>query len=246
MGAVNVSLAAFPRLGFVEAMELAQAGVSEPLLGALGTEHVQCCPQNRGILTEELAGQMKDAFPATRFRLHANVRVLVRRQVVDLDRFDATDPYWQALARVSRVFDAPAYTAHAGLRTHATLDQVLDNTRRASDLMGCVVGVEGHYPTPRGIYLLDSWSDYRTMLESGVPYALDLSHLNIVATQSGSTEMGLVQELLSSENCIECHLSANNGSRDAHLSLSEPPWWWPLLAHTNDQCVTFSEGAQGH
>lgn len=246
MARVNVSLAAFPRLGFVQAMELAQSGVCEPLLGSLAIDHVQLAPQNSGVLTEELAGQMKVAFPETQFRLHANVRVMPKRQVVDLDRFDTHDPYWQSLARVSRVLDAPAYTAHAGLRTHATVERVLDNTRRASDLMGCVVGVEGHYPTPRGIYLFDSWSDYRTLLESGVPYALDLSHLNIVATQSGTTEVGLVQELLSSENCIECHLSGNNGTRDAHHTLSEPPWWWPLLKHTNDRCVTFSEGAQRH
>lgn len=246
MHGINLSLAAFPGMGFVEAMLRAREGVSEPLLGSLSLEQVQLCPQNRGTLTEDVAEGLKAAYPETQFRLHANVRVLSRRLVMDLDRFCSNDPYWVALARISQILGAPAYTAHAGLRTHATLDQVFDNTRRASDLMGCAVGIEGHYPTPRGIYLLDTWEDYITMLEADIPYALDLSHVNILAVQSGRMERQLVEELMASPNCIELHVSGNNGERDSHEVLDAAPWWWYLMGKLHPDCVIFSEGTQRH
>lgn len=241
---IHVSLAAFPGVDFLNAMERATKGVSEPLLGELSLEHVQLCPQNIGLLTQEYAAGLAEAFPRTQFRLHANCRVLPGRQITNLDRFDSSGPYWLQLATVSQTIGAPAYTAHAGLRANATLAQVLDNTRRASDLFGCTVGVEGHYPTARGIFLLDSWEDYRVLHESGVPYALDLSHLHILAVQSGRRDEGLVREMLANPACIEVHLSGNDGDHDTHETLDESIWWWELLSSTNPMATLFSEGTQ--
>lgn len=246
MNPVHVSLAALGGRGHVEAMQAATHGLSEPLLGSLSLKHVQLVPQCRGMLTMETARDLRAAFPATRFRLHANVQVLPRRAIVDLAQFDPATPFWSNMATISHALDAPAYTAHAGQRQHATLPEVLDNTRRAADLFGCRVGVEGHYPTPRGIFLIDSWQDYATLLESGVDYALDLSHLNIVAVQSGRVETQLVAEMLSAPQCIEVHLSANTGKSDAHQTLVHPPWWWSLMKSINEHATIFSEGKQPH
>lgn len=242
----NVSLAALPGMSFFEAMMRASKGLDEPLLGRLSVDDVQLCPQNSGILYEDIAKALVLAFPGTRFRLHANVRVLGRRLVNDLDTFDEDSEYWLQIAKVSNLLSAPAYTAHAGLKRNATLAQVFDNTRRAQDFLGIQVGVEGHYPTERGIYLLDSWQCYRTLLESGIPYALDLSHLHIVATTNGLEGWGgLVGELLASPACIEIHLSVNDGKRDGHQCLTDnPPWWWPMLGKANPAATIFSEGVQ--
>jgi hypothetical protein len=84
------------------------------------------------------------------------------------------------------------------------------------------------------------------LLESGAHYALDLSHLHIVATASGYVEWGLLQELLASPKCLEVHLSGNDGSADQHhaLDVASVPWWWVLLADVNPNAVLFSEGRQ--
>jgi len=108
------------------------------------------------------------------------------------------------------------------------------------------VGIEGHYPTKHDIWLLSTWAEYRVMLESGVHYALDLSHLHIVATGSGYVEWNLLRELLASPKCLEVHVSANDGSADQHhaLDVNAVPWWWPLLAYVHANTVIFSEGRQ--
>lgn len=242
---INVSLAAYPGMGFVDAMQMASShNPAEPLLGTLGLAHTQLCPQNRGILDEELAAGLTQAFPRTQFRLHANVRVLPNRYVEDWSAFNDKSVYWQALARVSRVLHAPAYSAHAGLRKEASMATLFDNVRRAQDLFECTVGIEGHYPTKGDVYLVSSWEEYRAVLESNLAYAVDLSHLHIVAKQSRVFDKELVKDMLASPNCIEVHVSGNDGSKDEHRMLSTAPWWWELLASANPNAVFFSEGQQ--
>lgn len=244
-GRINISLAAYPGCDFFEAMQRAVSEApAEPLLGSLAVTETQLCPQNRGVLTPEFAKGLREVFPGTRFRLHANVRVLPSRQIADWSSWDAQSPYWKALAATSQVLQAPAYTAHAGRRSEADLATVLESARRAQDVFGCPVGIEGHYPTRSDVFLVSSWEEYRTLFESGVPYAVDLSHLHIVAEQSGRYESTLVQEMLANERCIEVHLSSNDGTKDQHQLLTQEPWWWPLLAYINDDAVIFSEGVQ--
>jgi hypothetical protein len=244
-GRINLSLAAYPGLSFHEAMERARAEFpEEPLLGALQVNDVQLCPQNRGVLTPEYADLLLNVYPETRFRLHANVRVLPSRQILDWSSYGQNQPYWDALANMSRHLRANAYTAHAGRRSEASLAEILEYARRAEDIFDCPVGIEGHYPSPNDVFLISSWEEYRTLFESGVKYAVDLSHLNIVAQQSHRYESTLVQEMLACERCIEVHLSGNDGTKDQHRTLNAEPWWWALTAHIHPAAVVFSEGVQ--
>lgn len=244
---VNLSLAAYPGVEFVQGVQLArEANPSEPLLGLLAMDHVQLCPQNRGILDEGCIEALKALYPQIQFRLHANVRIGHKRQVTDWSAWETEPAYWQGLARASRQIGAPAYTAHAGLRREASLTQILDAARHAQDLFGVPVGIEGHYPTHDDQFLVSSWEEYQALFESGVPYALDLSHLNIVAKQSRRRETGLVAEMLACERCIEVHVSDNDGRKDSHAGLTTPPWWWELMGNIHDKAVVFSEGQQDH
>ena len=242
----NLSLAAFPCLTHEAAIKVAMAYAHrEPLLGHLHTDHLQLVPQNRGQLTPEFAQSIAAAHPNTQFRLHANTHVTERRVFADLSGWTVYREFFSAAATVSKALKALAYSAHAGARAQATCIEVLDYARRASDLFGCPVAVEGHYPTPKenGKWLFSTWEEYRMLFDSGVPYALDLSHLNIVAHQSGTNEMQLVNEMLACERCIEVHLSDNDGNGDHHrVSGSAKPWWWSLTDSIHESAVVFTEG----
>ena len=245
----NVSLAAFPGARYDEALHRALVlPVSEPALGKLSTRHVQLVPQTcREQLTRELAQEIARRFPDTQFRLHANVRVLEKHRLnADLSAFSENTDYFAELAAISRALDANGYSAHAGSREAGSFDDVLNAARRASDAFGCAVAVEGHYPTPRegNRWNVSSWAEYRSLFDSGVPYALDLSHLNIVGHHSRMYETNLVREMLACERCIEIHLSDNDGRGDQHQMLNIGPWWWALRAYFNTAAIVFSEGNQ--
>ncbi len=238
----HVSLACWPGLRHDEAAQHLSSPPVEPCFGRLSTEHVQLVPQSRGQLDDILVDALSQAFPATRFRLHANVRVLPRHVLADLSSFALHAEWFTQAARISQRLNAPAYTVHAGRRSQTTLGGMLDNARRCADLFGCPIGVEGHYPTREDTWLVSSWEEYRTLFESGVPYALDLSHLHIVAARSGRREETLVAEMLACERCLEIHVSANDGRSDSHDVCPEPPWWFALLPAAHPAAVIFSEG----
>jgi hypothetical protein len=238
----HVSLACWPGLRHEAAAALLCEPVEEPLFGRLSAEHVQLVPQSLGCLDEALADALRAAHPGTRFRLHANVQVLPRHRLADLSGFALHADWFAQAARISQRLEAPAYTAHAGRRCEADLPRMLDHARRCADLFGCPVGVEGHYPSAGDVWLVSSWAEYRAVFESGVPYALDLSHLHILATRTGRRETTLVAEMLACERCIEVHVSDNDGQGDWHQVCAEPPWWHPLLPHIHPHAVVFSEG----
>ena len=238
----HVSLACWPGLRHEEAAQRLDEPPLEPCFGRLSTAHVQLVPQSLGTLDDALVDTLREAFPATRFRLHANVRVLPRHVIADLSNFTMHPGWFSQAARISQRLDAPAYTVHAGRRSQARLDEMLDNARRCADVFGCPVGVEGHYPTSQDTWLVSSWEEYQTVFESGVPYALDLSHLHIVATHSGRREEALVAEMIACERCLEIHVSANDGHGDRHDVCDEPPWWFALLDRAHPAAVIFSEG----
>jgi sugar phosphate isomerase/epimerase len=238
---VCLSLASWPGLDYGGVPDVLASAHDEPLFGTLSTAHVQLVPQTLGLLDEERVDGLLGAFPSTRFRLHANVRVLPRHRMADLSTFNTDLDWFRQAARISQRLNAPAYSAHAGYRRHATLAQVLDAARRCADLFGCPVAVEGLYPDRHGAQLVSSWDEYRTVFESGVPYALDLSHLNIVAHREGRQDT-LVAEMLACERCIEVHVSDNDGHGDSHRICHASTWWMPLLAHCHPYAVIFSEG----
>ncbi|MCO5399743.1 sugar phosphate isomerase/epimerase [Ralstonia soli] len=236
-----LSLACWPGLDYGHMPELLAGTHTEPLFGTLSIEHVQLVPQSVGWLDEARVDELLAAFPAARFRLHANVRVLARHRMADLSTFEGDRDWFDQAARISQRLGAPAYSAHAGDRRRATLTGVLDNARRCADLFGCPVAIEGLYPDRHGAQLVSTWDEYRTVFESGMPYALDLSHLNIVAHRYGR-EDELVADMLACERCLEVHVSDNDGTGDWHRICNKPPWWYSRLAHLHPQAVVFSEG----
>lgn len=245
--AVNVSLACFPGMRHEWAASAAVSGVQRGLLveqmfGRLQVDHVQFVPQSSGLLTQEVACLVATKFPDTRFRLHANVRLLKQYRVADLSNLPEQLDWFSLAAQVSQALHAPAYSAHAGRRANASLAQMLDNARRATDLFGCPVAVEGLYPSRGDDLLVSTWPEYQALLESGLPFALDLSHLNILARHTGRQELALVQEMLASEQCVEVHVSDNDGRGDTHQVCARPAWWMPLLAGINPAAVVFTEG----
>lgn len=244
--AVHVSLGAYGRMPHLLAVaEMLAHPPTDSLLGMLSCRHVQLCPQGTGVFSRDMAVELVETFPDIQWRLHANMRVSGPHRIVDLCDWPREQDYFRELAAVSCALRAPAYSAHAGRRARATVQQVIWHAGDVEQLFGRPVAIEGHYPATRGTpWLFSAWEEYRLLLESGAHYALDLSHLNILACLSGRREEGLVQEMLACERCIEVHLSGNDGGSDQHLPLdaADPPWWYPLLKYISPKATVFYEG----
>jgi hypothetical protein len=247
----QAATACLPGKKHYEAVAAIHLGIYEPMLGRLGHADIQLCPQHPTPVGDALVERLLSDFPDTRFRLHASVRLhgdfepigAKGRRIIHDAAFVDNWRWFKEAARISTKLGATAYTVHAGRRENASLQKMADNVRQMVDLFNCRVGVEGLYPE-RDIWLIQDWAEYAWLLESGLDYALDLSHLNIVARKSGSWEKGLVKEMLSCERCIEVHLSDNDGLADRHLKLNKAPYWWDLIDSINANAVVFSEGSQ--
>lgn len=240
---IHAALGAFRGIPVWSAMDMARSA-KEPLFGPISTAQVQICPQNMGKMTTCSAEALRVRNPDVQFRLHANVQADGWTPHADASTFLQYGGYFHILRRISEALGAQAYTWHAGMRCHAALDIVLATTRRLEDDWGIAVGVEGLYPTADDRYVLSTWEEYRQLLESGVKYALDMSHVNILAHRSGERNEGLVREMLASPACIEVHVSGNAGDADTHGQLATEPWWWNLLDVVNPEAVFFTEGGQ--
>ncbi len=239
---VCISLGSYGRVTHEQAVQSVFTHTPvDPWFGQLSTAHLQLCPQNRGQLTVETAQALHEDFSNVQWRLHANVHVTDRMQFVDLCDWPMQKAWFAQAAKVSAALHAPAYTAHAGKRSTASINDVLNHTKAIEQLFGIPVGIEGHYPTPNNTWLFSDWAEYRQLLASGVHYAVDLSHLHIVATHTRCIEWALVQELLANPCCLEVHVSGNDGSADQHAPLTEQPWWWSLLSYIHPNAVVFSE-----
>lgn len=239
----HVSLGIYGRLPFEHAVaEALSHPPSDPLLGVLSTRKLQLCPQNRGCLDTETARQLQQDHPDIEWRLHADIRINNNHRIIDLCDWPAEQAYFRQLAELSHLLRAPVYSAHAGKRSHASLKEVIWFSQEMTQVFGHPVAIEGHYPTRGAIWLLDSWEEYRAMFESGVYFALDLSHLHILASRSRRVETGLILDMLASDKCVEVHVSHNDGQRDQHLPLTGVPWWLPVLAQSGTQASIFSEG----
>lgn len=232
-----------------EAIEKLAQGTVEPIFGILSTEHVQLCPQHADFITSELLDSLMEKHPDIAFRLHSDVRTK-KKIGYTMDACDYNNNnawYFKDLAAFSKQLDAPLYSLHAGKRS-CSLPQVFDNIKALCDIFDCDVAVEGHYPFKDSVYLIDSWKEYEALLRSGISYALDLSHLNIVATREG-WQMDLTQEMLSAPQCKEIHLSFNEGKQDNHIighDTYNGLWsmWKPMVQAANSDAAIFSEGNQ--
>ncbi|MDF1629618.1 MAG: hypothetical protein P1U78_07460 [Alcanivoracaceae bacterium] len=240
---VHISLGAYGRVPHLVAIADALADPpSDPLLGQLDTTRMQLCPQNTGALDLDWCQQLRALYPDIEWRLHANVRTRKEHGFIDLADWPEHRSYFRELAKLSDALAAPAYSAHAGKRSEASVSEVINYSRQLTDLFGIPVAIEGHYPMPDNRWLFSTWQEYQHLLESDAYYALDLSHLNIIASRTRMIETELVMEMLACERCIEVHVSHNDGQRDQHLPLVHLPWWLPVLQHNATQAVIFSEG----
>lgn len=227
-------------------MDLFQdGGLTEPALGPLTVAELQLVPQSVDLIDEALCDVLRESYPNTAFRLHANVRVLPRQRFADLSNLALQRDWFERAAQVHRALGATGYSAHAGSRKDATMAMLFENTMRVSDLFGCSVAVEGHYPSAdgRNRWLVSTWREYEMLFESRLAYALDLSHLNIVANSEGWVHWDLVKAMLGSARCLEVHVSSNDGSADQHSPCDTKCWWADVLdQHVHEDAVIFSEG----
>lgn len=240
---VNGTTGCYPGDRFMEAVDKLANDTYEPLIGKVKIDNCQLCPQNYGVLRESLVDELKTKYPDTLFRLHANVRIEgFQRSGCNLSDFEKNpeaDNYFKALADINRKLCRQPYILHPG--ESCNIRELHDNAKRVMDHFECPVGVEGMYPG----YAISRWSDYREMMEIGMYYAVDLSHLNIVARSERKKDDGLLKALLSSENCLEIHISGNDGKRDNHHVLEDEPWWFDVLMEANiSNAVIFTEGNQ--
>ena len=124
-----------------------------------------------------------------------------------------------------------------------TLNDMFENVREWNRQHNIIIAVEGLYPEHRRQALISTWAEYEQLLHADIPYAIDLSHLHIVATTERKRPLQLVRDLLRSQHCREIHLSANNGRVDAHQPWSESnnEWWWEVIIACHDDCAVFCE-----
>jgi len=242
MRTINIASAAIPGYRHVESVRRAYLGVTEAF-GEASTAEMQLCPQHPGVMDEKAAEAIREQYPNTQFRLHANVRI-----EHEFHKFDAStpwrlsEPYFRTMAAVNMTLGGQTYSLHAGRRATADLGQMSETVRRVEEVLGIPVAVEGLYPDPKNGYLLSTWDEYAWLRDSGLNFAIDLSHLNIVVYRSRERRDDLVKELISSERCMEIHISGNDGRKDAHQPVDGKEWWWGLLDAANPSATFFTEG----
>lgn len=235
---------------YEDAISLLNQGTIEPILGQLSVEHVQLCPQHQNILTPSLITQLMQDFPHIQFRLHSDVRVPKKTgYTLDLIHFDDNSLwYFQYINDLSKQINAPLYSLHAGVRKGLTLLDLFKKYEKLQSIFHCPIAIEGHYPYKNDHYLIFDWKEYEQLYLSGCNYALDLSHLNIVAEREG-WNWNLTEKMITSHHCKEIHVSFNEGIMDSHIlshQQYEKLWqlWKPLIELKNDDCIVFSEGNQ--
>ena len=166
-------------------------------------DYVQLCPQTPTVFTEDTLSEVQKAFPNTQFQLHANVRVQPGLLILDASSYsDRNHWYFERLGELSAFIKAPAYSLHSGRRRHCTMKGLFHNLEAIQTLFTMPVLVEGMYPTRDGSaeYLMSTWQEYIDVMNSGLCYAIDLSHLHIVANREGQRP-DWVYQLITHPNC---------------------------------------------
>lgn len=247
---INAVSACWSSLPYDMAIGNIADGTVEPILGQLAHDHVQLCPQHPDYISEKLIDSLLEKFPQMQFRLHSDVRLINKRGItIDLIDYNIdTKWYFEVLAQFSKRMNAPLYSLHAGTRHNHTIQDLFDKALRVQELFDCPVAIEGHYPFGQNKYLINNWNEYEALYLSGLPYALDLSHLNIVANKEGWQD-DLTVAMLSSSQCKEIHISFNEGHLDNHMIATENQaylWnkWKDMIEKSNSQADIFSEGNQ--
>jgi hypothetical protein len=243
--------ASFTGFTHIEAVGLITEGIREPSLGVVSSKKIQLCPQNRSTLGEEECSLLVQTYPATEFRVHANTSCGGKFGIHDASSDWGSNAFqeWKALLkRACVILGAPAYSWHAGRSERASLGQAIARTMDLEQELGIPVGVEGLYPSESTGWLMSSFEDYKTVMGSGARYAIDLSHWQIIAKKEQRFELELLEDLLTHPQCIEIHVSDNDGRRDNHQPLARKTFWIDMMqrlqAHGRLSADVFSEGLQ--
>ena len=197
---------------------------------------------------------LRDSFPETTFRLHANVRIGPKLRMLDASTFTPeTDWYYREIAKYTRYFNSPGYSFHAGKRVNASLRKMRENVQQIQAYFDCPLIVEGLYPNQQDTWLVSTWEEYRWLMESGLYYAIDLSHIHILSVQCRNQQRELLADLLTHSNCREIHISHNCGRKDGHQMIETSVWkelWWreiwldSMSQRVDDLPAHFTEGNQ--
>lgn len=245
---VHPTTAIFPGKTLEEAIKAFDDGFEEKAWGKLNSDIVQLCPQSRGIFSKERLSALKMAKPERRFRLHASIRVGQEKSDVSASTMGERErEVFRRIAELNVLMGDEPYVIHAGRRSEATKSEMLSNLKEIGKIFEeagskARIGVEPLYPE-EGRWLLDSWEEWEELLNEGIPYALDLSHANILARKTGKRDEALLNRMAESPLCLEIHVSGNNGVKDRHEPLSDIPWWREaLIKGTKKGVPIFSEG----
>ena len=225
-------------------MELIAQGLTDAVFGKIHIDQVQICPQHAGYIGDDLVEHLLETYPQTEFRLHASPKLKGQtRKIVHVSNAAENMDYFRRADEVNVRFGARGYSIHAGKRSECSFDRMLEQLDMIQQCSSTPIAIEGLYPTKKDLWLMATWEEYEAVAERGFSYALDLSHLNIVAESQGRND-ALVSHLLSSSQCMEVHVSANDGRADSHRPMEalQLPWWMNLLGSANPDAIIFYEG----
>ena len=210
----------------------------------LNLDRLQICPQSFGTIDDNTVQFLRSTYPNIQFQLHSNVRTTLGKEPVHANHHHPEAyAYLEEFNRLTEALGAKVYSIHAGLRCQSTLEEMYENLKEFNRRFSITIAVEGMYPDRRNQYLLNSWAEYESLLSAKVPYAIDLSHLNIVSTHERHQDLPLTKSLLSNPWCMEIHISSNSGKVDSHLPIQEieQEWWHSALSHKNPHALIFAE-----
>jgi hypothetical protein len=251
---INITTSVWPGWTSFRALEYIHTqSTYEPIIGNLSTKYIQICPQNPGFIDVESANFLKEKYKNSNLRLHANARVDKDKKMKFYCAPDGMVPdaikYFNSLAEINGVFGTDAYSMHAG-EQRIPWEKWIDSIKKLTDLFlkyNVRLAVEGMYPANKGrydLYFLNNWDGWKKFFEeTDFFYAVDLSHMQIIAKYKG-WDWTFLKELIKNKRCLEVHISENNGIADEHKTLDKKPVWWKMMKHINPQTVIFSEGDQ--
>lgn len=245
MKKIYAASAVAPCTTHIEAMKHIASGLSDPKLGKISADKVQLCPQHAGCIDENLIDRIMTQYPKTQFRLHASPKIRGEgRQIVYASNAAENKNYINRAIKMNKTMRSDGYSIHAGRREHMTMAKLLEEAQRIQEKAPDIrMSVEGLYPDRRDQWLVSTWAEYEQLADSGLGFALDLSHLNIVVKQEGRQD-NLVENMAALPNCVEIHVSHNNGRADTHKPVpkDQSPWWLTALQKAHHLTDIFYEG----
>ncbi len=251
---INPTTACFPGKPLESALHLLNNNLpKDSLIKNWDFSNIQLCPQNPGFISAKKAESLIGKYPSTQFRLHANARLFLEHQSFD-SNFSLNDEYayTKQLKTINDILNGKVYSYHAPMKTEKSWNEIINNVLSLQDFLKIPVALEGLYPN-RNIgndFWKDTYNNYLTILNSDIFYAFDLSHLNILYEQSNEITkkqiISLSKEMIEHKNCLEIHISDNDGIHDSHKIIKEEKWWVEILNSStlNKNCFIFCESNQ--